>query len=175
MRRLFALLAIIWFGGFIWFATTLPGPMEADVDAAIIVPTGAAGRIEHGLELLGQGKSEKMLVTGVDRDVKSDEFADQFGVAAKIMECCITLGYRAVDTRGNASETAQWIEQNRITSVRLVTTDWHMRRAAVELRRTIPPSVKLRQDAVLSEPSLRILFVEYNKLLASHAYGLVRN
>lgn len=174
IRRLLALVAIIWFAGFVWFAIALPGPMLQPSEAAVIVPTGAAGRIEHGLELLAQGKARQMLVTGVDRDVKPAEFAAQFGVDRATMDCCITLGYRAVDTRGNATETADWIERNQVTSIRLVTTDWHMRRAATELRRTLPPSVALLEDAVPSEPSLRILFVEYHKLIASRAYGYVR-
>lgn len=174
IRRILALIAIVWFGGFVWFAIALPGPLAAGSDAAVIVPTGAAGRIEHGLELLDEGKAPQMLVTGVDRNVKPAEFAAQFNVPPTVMECCVTLGYRAVDTRGNASETAEWIAANKITSIRLVTTDWHMRRAATELRRTIPPSVRVLEDAVQSEPSLRILFVEYNKLLASRAYGIVR-
>lgn len=174
IRRIFALFAIVWFAGFVWFAIALPGPMTGPSAAAVIVPTGAAGRIEHGLELLAQGKARQMLVTGVDRDVKPAEFAAQFGVAPATMECCITLGYRAVDTRGNAAETADWIKRNQVTSIRLVTTDWHMRRAATELRRTLPPSVALLEDAVPSEPSLRILFVEYHKLLASRAYGYMR-
>ena len=49
--------------------------------------------------------------------------------------------------------------------MRLVTTDWHMRRAAFELARVVPQIV-IVQDAVRSRPSLKTLFLEYHKLLA---------
>ena len=35
-------------------------------------------------------------------------------------------------TRGNAQETANWVTANKVRSIRLVTADWHMRRAAAE-------------------------------------------
>lgn len=167
IRRLTAAVLVLWALGFIWFATTLPRPAGTEQTDAIIVPTGAAGRIERGLDVLEQGHARKLLVTGVDREVRPGEFASEFAVPAETMECCVTLGFAAVDTRSNAAETAQWVRQNKVGSLRLVTTDWHMRRAAGELGRTLPASVTVVRDAVVSEPSLRILFVEYHKLLAS--------
>ena len=83
------------------------------------------------------------------------------------MRCCVTLGYLAVDTRSNAGEAAQWFASNDIRTVRLVTTDWHMRRAAAELAYSIPDNVTVVQDGVHSAPDLGQLFLEYNKLLAA--------
>lgn len=114
-----------------------------------------------------------MFVTGVDREVKPDEFAAEFGVSAKRMACCVTLGFAAVDTRGNAAEAAQWVDDSDIRSIRLVTTDWHMRRARLDLSRELPAGVRVVEDAVASEPSLRTLFLEYHKLLADFAGGLI--
>jgi hypothetical protein len=84
----------------------------------------------------------------------------------------VTLGFAALDTRGNARETARWVEQNKVRSVRLVTSDWHMRRAARELEDKLPPGTVLVRDAVPSQPSLWILFLEYHKLLATWASRL---
>ena len=108
-----------------------------------------------------------MLVTGVDADVRPVEFAAQFNVDEPLMECCITLGFSALDTRGNARETADWIEENRYTSLRLVTSDWHMRRTAVELSDRLPEGVEVLRDAVRTQPQLATLFVEYHKLIAA--------
>ena len=47
-----------------------------------------------------------------------------------------------------------------------ITTDWHMRRAAFDLAAALPDDIVIVRDAVPSRPSLRILFLEYNKLLA---------
>jgi len=88
-----------------------------------------------------------------------------------VMECCVTLGFAATDTRGNAQETREWAEANGIKSLRLVTSDWHMRRAATELRRQLPDDVKLIKDAVRSEPSLWLLLIEYHKWLVSRTVG----
>ena len=76
------------------------------------------------------------------------------------------MGFNALDTRGNARETAQWMEEREYTSLRLVTADWHMRRAAVELADQLPASIRIEQDAVRSEVSLWTLFLEYHKWLA---------
>ena len=174
IKRILAGFAIIWIGGFVWFATTLPQPAADAQTQAVIVPTGSAGRIERGLEVLDQGAARMMLVTGVDREVKPQEFAVQFEVPDFTMECCVTLGFKAVDTRSNATETAEWIERNNIKSVRLVTADWHMRRAAFELKQTLPANTIVERDAVSSEPSFRILFLEYHKLIASRTSGIWR-
>lgn len=173
IRNVLAFIVLAWALGFLWFAVTLPQPAgEARTDA-VIVPTGAAGRIPHGLAVLDAGLADRMLVSGVAPEVKPGEFAAEFGVSEQRMACCVALGFAAVDTRGNASEIAAWVEANEIGSLRLVTTDWHMRRAAGELDRTLPDSVTVVRDAVASEPSLGNLFLEYNKLLASRASGLL--
>ena len=173
MKRILAAIAIIWFVGFAWFTTALPGAYNGGLSEAVIVPTGAAGRIEHGLEVLEAGEAELMLVTGVAREVKPAEFAEQFDVPMATMECCVVLGFRAVDTRGNAAESAAWIQKRGLTKIRLVTTDWHMRRTRNELEQTIPDNVEVIVDAVVSEPSLRILFIEYHKFLASKVAGFL--
>jgi uncharacterized SAM-binding protein YcdF (DUF218 family) len=167
IARALAMLALVYALGFLWFAAALPQPLAGGKTDAVVVPTGGAGRIARGLEILRAGTAREMLVTGVDREVKPNEFAAEHEVSARTMRCCITLGFAAVDTRSNAAETAAWMNQRNYRSLRLVTTDWHMRRAARELARTLPDDVAIVRDAVPSRPRLRVLFLEYNKLLAS--------
>lgn len=172
-RRALSLLFLVWVIGFLWFVVALPKPADemARTDA-VIVPTGGPGRIARGLAVLDQRLADKLLVSGVDREVKPGEFAAEFGVSDRAMACCVTLGFAAVDTRSNAAETAKWVAQNEVRSLRLVTTDWHMRRAAGELDRTLPGYVTVIRDAVPSQPDLSTLFLEYHKLIASRAAGL---
>lgn len=172
MRRFFAALFMVWALGFLWFAAALPQPAGDEQTDAVIVPTGGPGRIAHGLEVLSEGQARTMLVTGVDPEVTPQEFAAEFEVSERQMECCVTLGFSAVDTRSNATETAEWVDEQEITSLRLVTTDWHMRRAAGELERMLPDDILIVRDAVPSNPSLGALFLEYHKLLASTVRGL---
>lgn len=167
IRRILALLAVAWMFGFLWFAIALPQPAGPEKTDAIVVPTGGGGRIPRGLELLRQGASKRMLVTGVDANVRPGEFATEYDVPPRLMDCCITLGFAALDTRGNARETAVWMAENDVRSIRLVTSDWHMRRAARELDAILPEGTPVLRDAVRTEPSLWILLLEYHKLLAT--------
>lgn len=164
---------LAWLFGFIWFSISLPQPAGDEQTDAVIVPTGSAGRIPHGLEVLDEEQAGQLLVTGVDPEVKAGEFAAEFGVSQERMDCCVTLGFAAVDTRSNAQETAEWVAEREIESLRLVTADWHMRRAAFELEQALPESVTIVRDAVETEPSLSGLMLEYNKLLASWLAGLL--
>lgn len=156
----------LWALGFLWFALFLPQPAEPAPSDAIIVPTGGAGRIERGLELVRQGQSKHLLVTGVDPEVKPREFAAEYKVPKQTMECCVTLDFAAVDTRSNARESAAWVAQGNYKRLRLVTTDWHMRRAAFELGHALPDDVEVVRDAVPSKPKFDTLFLEYHKLIA---------
>lgn len=167
IARLAAGAVLVWLFSFLGFAFALPGPAEDIKTDAVVVPTGSDGRIARGLEVLRQEQARQMLVSGVDPEVKPREFAAEYKVERRLMRCCITLEFAAVDTRGNARETAAWVRKNGYLSLRLVTADWHMRRAAGELEHALPEGVTLVRDAVPSRPSLRILFLEYNKLLAS--------
>jgi len=171
-RYIAASLLMVWALGFLWFTVALPQPAGQEKTDAVIVATGGAGRISQGLAVLDAGFAPRMLVTGVDPEVKPAEFAAEFEVSQEQMDCCVTLGFLAVDTRGNATETAAWVERENINSIRLVTTDWHMRRAAREVSRTLPKNVTVVRDAVPSAPSLASLFLEYHKLIASFIAGL---
>jgi uncharacterized SAM-binding protein YcdF (DUF218 family) len=173
IRRFLSFVFLVWVIGFLWFVVALPQPEEGAAKTdAVIVLTGGPGRIARGLEVLDKDLADKLLVSGVDPEVRPQEFAVQFGVSPEEMACCVTLGFAAVDTRSNAAETAKWVAQNEVRSLRLVTTDWHMRRAAGELDRTLPETVTVVRDAVPSQPDFGTLFLEYHKLIASRAAGL---
>ncbi|MCX7864748.1 MAG: YdcF family protein [Novosphingobium sp.] len=166
LRRLLSFVVLIWLFGFLWFAIFLPGPHGAAASDAVVVLTGGEGRIARGLQALEQGWSRNLLVAGVDRDVTRAEFAAEYKVSPEVMACCVSLDWESLDTRSNAIEVSRWLARHRYRSVRLITTDWHMRRAAFELEQVKPKGVSIIRDSVPSRPSLQILFLEYHKLLA---------
>lgn len=171
--RILGFVLAVWLLGFAWFAAALPQPAPAGGKTdVIVVPTGGSGRIARGIELLRRESAGKLLVTGVFEDVKPREFAAQYQLSADEMDCCVVLGFAALDTRGNARETAEWIKQGEYRSLRLVTSDWHMRRSRNELEQVLPEGVTVIEDAVPSEPSLWMLFLEYHKWLASRLANL---
>ena len=165
--RLLAAIVLIYAFGFLGFAFTLPSPAAKAQTDAVVVLTGGPGRIARGLEAIEQDMASEMFVSGVDPEVTDQEFADQFEVPSRLMRCCVTLGQLAVDTRSNAGEVAQWLRDKEFTSVRLVTTDWHMARAFSEMASTLPAGTSVLKDAVASNPDLATLFLEYNKLLVA--------
>lgn len=171
--RLFSVALIGWMLGFAWFAIFLPQPLDGRPTDAIVVLTGGAGRIDRGLALLEEGAAKRMLISGVDRSVRPSELAAQYNAPERLFACCITLGREAIDTRSNAIETARWLERRDFKTVRLITTDWHMRRAALELRQALPGRVTIVYDAVPSRPSLTMLAREYNKYLLRRTAALI--
>jgi uncharacterized SAM-binding protein YcdF (DUF218 family) len=171
-RKLLALLLVAWVLGFAWFAIFLPGPAEPSRTDAIVVLTGSPGRVARGLDLLKDGQAKRMLVSGVDSSVRRAEFDAAQNVPRRLSACCIDLEKNSVDTISNARETARWLNGHGYTSVRLVTTDWHMRRARLDLDRALGDGVRIVPDAVRSPPNLGQLFREYNKLIARYVATL---
>lgn len=172
MLRVILLVVHAWIAGFGAFATNLPRPAGEDVQTeAVVVLTGGAGRIDRGIRVLRDGWARQLFVSGVDHNVKPHEFAVEYKVRSAVMACCVTLGFEATDTRSNATEVAAWLRRQDIHLVRLVTSDWHMRRAEMELRRVAPRGVEIIEDAVATRPTRRTLFMEYNKLIARFVLG----
>jgi uncharacterized SAM-binding protein YcdF (DUF218 family) len=167
IARLLAFVAILYGLGFALFAVTLGEPAGADtakVDA-IVVLTGGKGRIEHGAALLAERKAKRMLIAGVDPAVRKADLMRRLGGRQRLADCCVDLGSESVDTRSNAEEAKRWIARRNYRSLRLVTSDWHMRRARYEFRRQLGGDVEIVSDAVRTEPRFMTLFSEYNKYL----------
>lgn len=164
IARLIALVAVAWSLGFAVFMLTLAQPAEGVVTDAIVVPTGGPGRIVRGLELIEARQARRMLVTGVATGVRKPDLIAANGHPLAVA-CCVDLGREAVDTRSNAEETAQWMRKHGYSSVRLVTSDWHMARARMELGAALGAGVTIVRDGVPAEQRLGRLVNEYNKLI----------
>ena len=167
ITRAGALLLLLYALAFIGFALTLGKPAAANAPAtdAAVVLTGGAGRFEHAMDVLRDGNAKRLLVSGVDPSVTKPDLAKRSPGSQKLLACCVDLGSESVDTRSNAEETARWLAGHHYRSVRLITSDWHMRRARYEFDRALDHKYSLMPDAVRTEPSFLTLFGEYNKLL----------
>ena len=152
--------------GLAWFISTPPGPAPDEVKTnAIVVLTGDEGRIARGLALLRAGRAPRVLISGVAAGVNPPLLAREAGVPVSLFQCCVDLGHEAIDTRSNAEETARWAEAHHVGSLRLVTSDYHMRRATMELRSELGPGVRIVRDAVPSRLPLSVWAREYSKWL----------
>jgi len=85
--RIVALLVLVWLLGFVWFAIALPGPVAMSRTDAVVVYTGGEGRIDRALEALRKGWSRKLLVSGVDPEVRPAEFQAEYHVQKILMKC----------------------------------------------------------------------------------------
>lgn len=185
MRTLAALavIALIWLAGLLAFADRVqqstPQALPAPADG-IVALTGANSnvRIAAAVQLLAARKGRRVLVSGVNRDVSREQLRITTGSVRRLYDCCVDLGFTAADTVGNARETAEWAKAMRFRSLIIVTTDYHMPRAMLELRATLKPAGVRLQTYAVPTPALkarrwwrspgaaRLMVVEYSKYLA---------
>jgi len=163
--RFASLVALLYALGFILFTVTLGKPAASDAARtdAIVVLTGGPGRIEHAVAALKAGEGRRLLVSGTDPAVTKKDLIRRLGGHGALVNCCVDLGSESFDTRSNAEEASRWLARHRYRSFRLVTSDWHMRRARYDFRGVLGDRYEMIPDAVRSEPQFTTLFGEYNK------------
>ena len=124
------------------FVLTLPKPViSADRADGIVVPTGGQARLHAGLDLLGAGKAPQLLLSGVGQGITKDMISQSLALGpdrAAQLACCVTLDFQAENTKGNARATQKWANDNGLSRILLVTSDYHMPRAALEFAYHMP-------------------------------------
>ncbi len=143
-----------WAAGLIVFAaglTCLIDDPESRTDG-IAVFTGTSDRLFVGVDLLRAGRSQRLLISGVQRGIDKQTLSNAMGQAQELFDCCVDLGDAALDTAGNAVETAEWVSSHGYTSLRIVTSAYHMPRSLLEVRRRLP-NVTLVPHPVCSDPN----------------------
>lgn len=184
MRRFVVFLlfaATVWLIGFIAFVASIPDkpPVNLRATDGIVVLTGAQSRLDEAFALLAAGHSGRLLISGVNARTNDPDLKGVLDLKgqtdAELFDCCIDVGRQALDTVGNAQEIAAWTRRHGYRSLRVVTSDFHIRRSLLEIRRYAPDLV-LVPHPVFSDrvrPGLwwrdlaaaRILSKEFNKLL----------
>ena len=144
MRSIAALLVVllIWTAGLLAFAgrvqrsTPAADPPVAD---GLVALTGASDqRIVAATKLLQDGKAQRLLISGVSRRATRADLRPITGAVKRVYDCCVDLGFTADNTLGNARETAEWARAKGYKSLILVTADYHMPRARLELKAAMP-------------------------------------
>jgi uncharacterized SAM-binding protein YcdF (DUF218 family) len=170
------------FGLFASHIGAMSTPKQQISADAIIVLTGGEARLTTALDLLKSGKGKRLLISGVNPATGPNQLRAATGGTRKLFNCCVDFDYEALDTIGNAEESAKWLRSHNFNSVILVTNNYHMPRSLLELGRQVEADLKpypvvnrpLDNGRWLVEPeALRVLFTEYTKYLAALARGLV--
>lgn len=169
--------AVVAGAGFLAFTTQIAGREPSGVKPAdaIVVLTGGPSRIIDAVSLLNEGLGQRLLITGVNPTTSPDEMRRALPDGERLMDCCIDLGHKALNTRGNALEAAEWTRERRFRSLVVVTSSWHMPRAMMELSRALPDVELVAYPVVTSrtEPenwwtdtgTLKLLVKEYLKYI----------
>jgi uncharacterized SAM-binding protein YcdF (DUF218 family) len=180
-----AMLALV--AGFVAFAITMAGfeqPAQSLNSAkgdAVVVLTGGELRVREGFRLFAGGAGRRLLISGVNRATSKDDLRRLSRVEPMLFDCCVDVGYLALDTIGNAAETRAWLKTWGFHRLVVVTSNYHMARSLMEIGRALP-SVELVPHAVVSKhyqsdewwkhPSaVKRVGIEYVKFLRSAARG----
>src|SRR4030081_2282838 len=177
-----ATLAISFVGlaiGFVAFLSQLRG---AEVKPArnadgIVVLTGGSSRVSDAMELLAGGYGKRLLISGVHPTNAPSDISRSLPDNHSLIACCVDLDRSAVNTRSNAAETRRWVRDRGFKSLIVVTSNYHMPRAILELSHAMP-DIQLIPFAVVGdkwrdEPwwtsgaTLRLLLSEYVKYVAA--------
>lgn len=139
---LLLVIAMIWAVGLLAFAARIERSTPADepepADAIVALTGNATMRITSAVKLLELGKGPRLLVSGVNPEVTRTEMQSVSKATRGLYDCCVDLGFQAPDTKGNARETSAWAKKFRYHRLIVVTADYHMPRALLELRGTMP-------------------------------------
>ncbi len=136
-----AFAASAFIAGFIGFASSLERAETTLIVQAegVVAFTGGSDRVLEAAELLARGQARRLLITGVNRATHGADLARLLPVSKDLFDCCVDLGYRAMDTAGNAVETREWAKSHGIVGpLIIVTSNYHMPRALVELSAALP-------------------------------------
>jgi uncharacterized SAM-binding protein YcdF (DUF218 family) len=176
LRRLVWLIAAVTIAmlvGFAAFVKAVPEPAGKAREPAdgIVALTGEGGRLIPAMDLLQNGFGKRLLITGVNPQTSKVQLRTVLHGGA-LFDCCVDLGFAALDTRGNAEEAATWARSHGYESLIIVTADYHMPRSLVEFGSEMP-EVKLIPYPVRDLPKMptmqtaRRLGGEYLKYVAS--------
>jgi uncharacterized SAM-binding protein YcdF (DUF218 family) len=116
-------------------AVTPDPPIDAQ---AITALTGASNARIVAAVQLADSLQLPLLISGVHVDTSEGDIAEIAGVNVTEIQCCVTLGRAAATTEGNGFEVAEWARRHGVARLIVVTSEYHMDRALLELRRAMP-------------------------------------
>jgi len=143
-----------------------------DIADEMVVLTGGRNRMEAAFSLSKIYRPKNMFISGVSKKATLEDI--KFLAAEPISpEINVILGKKATNTRENALEVDNWVKQNNISRILLVTSDYHMKRSIQELK-DVNPQLTVVPCPIKSDFDWRFVWIcikEAHKL----TYVLVRN
>ena len=190
MRSLIAIgvIVVLWALGLILFADRVvdstPAVEPEQPADAIVVLTGASdARLREGMRLLELRKGNRMLISGVNPEVRRSELLKLTEGSKRLYDCCVDLGFQAENTVGNAREIADWARAKDYYNLIVVTSDYHMPRALLEIKADLPEAKLVAYPVATpdldargwwkSPKGAKLILIEYDKYLAILARHMI--
>ncbi len=167
---IFLLFLIFWIIGFFIFSTSIAffkyhTTQKADV---IFVLTGGNGRLDRAFALLKEQQAPLLFISGVNDHTTLSDLNPPEEIKNQVI-----LGKKAKNTKENALEVKNYVEDNQIKKAILVTSYYHMHRSLLEVKHLCPqvnfipyPILTLQSNGhFFTSSKFFIVFKEYNKYI----------
>ncbi len=184
-KVILGIVCLVWFCGLIIFLNKIPiyQPQVNNIADAAIVLTGGDKRIEEGVKILQEHKVKKMFITGVNQRIRNKKEIPYIEELNKVHN--IEIGREALTTNGNALEAKEWIQQNNIKTIKLVTANYHMPRSVLEFKHHLP-DISIESHPVFPDKfdiskwwydknTLTLVLKEYTKYIYVLCYITIQN
>lgn len=97
----------------------------------VVVLTGEKNRIPYAIKSININKPKNMFISGV---YQKTTLSDILGKEKNENNVLFILGKNAKNTFENAIEINNWLTENGIKKIILITSDYHMRRSILEIQ-----------------------------------------
>ena len=149
----------------------------------IVILTGGSNRIRDGLKIIKNLENSaiintKLLISGTGKGFTISNVKKLLPKNKSLnifINCCIELDNKSQNTHSNAIETLKWAKKNNIKAYILITSNYHMPRAALEFKARMPnfkivthPITPKKHDIsnwMHSFETFSLIFIEYSKFL----------
>jgi len=173
----FVIFAIVGFARFSNLVSSMTNDQKLAKADGIVVLTGGKDRIEAAIFLLKSNQADKLLISGVFPKTSKRAITKSVDIKQELLDCCVEIDHLALNTIGNANQTRDWVTKNGFSRIIVVTSNYHIPRGMLEMRRAMP-NVELEPYAVSYKPidhgdwvtqpePLKIMMAEYAKYIAA--------
>ena len=142
---------------------------------AAIVLTGDQYRIQKGISLLKENIVNKLLISGVNKKISKKSIIAEFPDSKSLFNCCIDLDMISTNTFENARESYTWIHNNKLDSVIIVSSFYHLPRVKLEFSRFFRDKqvIFIPANDNLQKTSFKKLLIEYIKYIRTSSSILI--
>lgn len=178
MKKLLILAGVafgLWLAGFAAFAYKI-NHFQIDNTTkteVIVVLTGGRYRISEAVRLMKDGMAKKLFISGVEKNTTLAAISKKQAIDFS-NNTNIAMDKESTNTVENAEISSNWLKDNHIQSIRLVTSNYHLPRSLAEFEYK-NPELKIVPHPVFSNyvakewwkniKSFCLIASEYNKFL----------